>query len=311
MSTRPPAALQVTFDGLRREQLEHRWIEQVGGIEAYVFDGSQLAGEDPWRVLRDNLRHARDLGAAPLTMHFPTDNADWVHDEAMFEALLRFCDIGAECGVDGVVLHSNQFVDLDDWAEFDLRETRKRVVAKLAELDRRLPESPLWIGVENMPIIGSQGVDFDSVFVRPADFDGLVELDSARIGVTWDVCHWAVTYSTLRAVAALRQEKLDVGPLDLPAPPVRHIHFGSFTGHALPHWPGDCFEGSTPQAGEFDEELLAAMLAEAVSRSAPGTSVVFEVQEEDYLDRRACWDTRAWVAGNPVLAGLVRTEKQA
>lgn len=302
-------ALQVTFDGLRREQLELGWIERVGGVEAYVFDGAQLTGDEPWRRLRANLRHARDLGADPVTMHFPTANADWVHDDAVYEALLRFCDVGTECAVDGIVLHANQFVSVEDWRAFDVPKARHEVVAKLAELDDRLADRPMWIGVENMPIIGSAGVDFDSVFVLPADFDALAELESPRIGVTWDICHWAVTYSTLRTIAHLRQETVAVQPLDLPSVPVRHIHFSSFLGHAMPLWPGECFEGAVPQAGEFDEDLLAAMLAETIARSAPGTSVVFEVQEEDYENRRGCWQILDWVATHPTLAGLTRTAK--
>lgn len=304
-----PVPLQVTFDGLRREQLETRWLAEVGGTEAYVFDGDQLAGDEPWRVLRANLRQARDLGAEPLTMHFPTDNADWVHEPAMYDALLRFCEVADEVAADGVVLHANQFVVVEDWPGFDVAAARREVVDRLADLDERLAGSPLWIGVENMPIIGSAGIDFDSVFVEPADFDALAELGSDRIGATWDVCHWAVTYSTLRTIAHLRQEKLAVDPLDLPAVPVRHLHFASFVGHALPFWPGECFEGATPQEGEFEQDLLAGMFAEALTRSAPGTSVVFEVQEKDYENRTACWDTLAWVAADPVLNKLARTEK--
>lgn len=302
-------ALQVTFDGLRREQLELGWIERVGGVEAYVFDGTQLDGEEPWRRLYENLRHVRDLGADPITLHFPAANADWVHDDAMYDALRRFCDLGAECAVDGIVLHANQFVPIEDWPEFDVVKARHEVVARLAELDDWLSDRPMWIGVENLPVILSGGTLFDSVFVRPDDYDVLAELDSPRIGVTWDICHWAVTYSTLRAIANLRQETLEVQPLDLPAVPVRHIHFSSFLGHAMPFWPGRCFEGATPQDGEFDEDLLAAMLAETITRSAPGTSVVFEIQEEDYENRRNCWRTLDWVATHPTLAGLARTEK--
>jgi hypothetical protein len=245
-----------------------------------------------------------------MTKHFPTDNADWVNIPEQFDNLLRFCDLAAECEAEGVVLHANQFVLVDDWPGFDLPGARKRVVEKVAELDEHLAGSPVWIGLENMPIIGSAGVDFDSIFVHPADFDGLLELDSPRIAVTWDVCHWAVTYSTLRAVAHLCQETPVTGPFDLPALPMRHIHFGSFTGHAMPYWPGDCFEGSAPQVGDFDQDLLAQMLAHAIDRSDEGTSVVFEVQEEDYENRRNCWRTRDWVASAPALAGLVRAGRE-
>jgi sugar phosphate isomerase/epimerase len=306
-----PVPLQITFDGLRRAQLDHRWIDEVGGVEAYVFDGDELVDEQSWRCLRDNLRYVRELGAELLTMHFPTDNADWVNEPDQYDRLRRFCDLAAECGADGVVLHANQFVSLDDWPTFDLLDARKRVVAKVAELDGYLADSPIWIGIENMPIIGSAGVDFDSVFVTPADFDPVLELNSARIGATWDLCHWAVTYSTLRAIAHLGREQSPVGPLDLPALPIRHLHFASFSGHAMPYWQHGCFEGSAPQVGDFDQGLLAKMLAHAIRAATAGTSVVFEVQEEDYQARRNCWRTWQWVAEAPCLDGLVRTGRHS
>jgi sugar phosphate isomerase/epimerase len=308
------ATLRLTFDGLRRGQIDTRWARELGGLEAYVFDGDDIADEDQWRTLGENLRHASDLGARALTLHFPTENADWVADRAVYDRLRRFCDLAAETGARGVVLHANQFVSLADWPTFDLPGTRARVVDRVAELDEYLGDSPIWIGIENLPVIGAQGIDFDSVFVRPADFDPLAELGSDRVGVTWDVCHWAVTYSTLTAMARLEQRPDPVSAFELPALPVKHVHFASFSGHAMPTWPDQCLEGVPPLAGDISPDLLAGMLAAALDAATGDggeTGVVFEVQESDYESRKNCWATYDWLASVPELAARVDCTRRA
>ncbi|MFF3850859.1 sugar phosphate isomerase/epimerase family protein [Streptomyces sp. NPDC002328] len=308
------ATLRLTFDGLRRSQIDTRWARELGGLEAYVFDGDDLVHEDQWRTLGDNLRYASDVGARALTLHFPTENADWVADRDAYDRLRRFCDLAAETGAQGVVLHANQFVSLADWPAFDLAGARARVVDRIAELDAHLGDAPIWIGVENMPVIGAQGIDFDSVFVRPSDFAPLAALGSDRVGVTWDVCHWAVTYSTLTATARLEQRPDPVPPFELPALPLKHVHFSSFSGHAMPTWPDQCREGVPPLAGDVPPDLLAGMLAAALDAAigdaeeagaARAVGVVFEVQESDYESRKNCWETYDWLASVPELAARV------
>lgn len=309
-----PATLRLTFDGLRRAQIDTQWARELGGLEAYVFDGGDIADEDQWRVLGDNLRHAFDVGARALTMHFPTENANWVADRAAYDRLRRFCDLAAEVGARGVVLHANQFASLDDWPAFDVPGTRARVVDRVAELDEYLGDAPIWIGVENMPIIGAQGIDFDSVFVRPEDFLPLAELGSRRIGATWDVCHWAVSYSTLTAMARLEQRADPVPAFELPALPIKHVHFASFSGHAMPTWPGQCREGVPPLAGDISPDLLAGMLAAALdAATAAGgeVGVVLEVQESDYESRKNCWATYDWLASEPRLAARIDCRRRA
>ncbi|MFE1441618.1 sugar phosphate isomerase/epimerase family protein [Streptomyces sp. NPDC058739] len=305
------ASLRLTFDGTRRSQIDRRWARELGGLEAYVFDGGDLEHEDQWRVLDGSLRHARQI-ARELTLHFPTENADWVADRVIYDRLRRFCELAADTGAQGVVLHANQFVQLADWPGFDLADARAKVVEKLARLDGDLAGVPVWIGVENLPVIGAQGIDFDSVFVTPEDFGPLAALGSERIGVTWDVCHWAVSYSTLSAIARLERRPVPVGPYELPRLPVKHVHFASFAGHAMPGWPEQCTEGVPPQDGSIGQDLLAGMLSAAVEAAlgaaraegrTPG--VVLEVQEDDYEGRKNCWKTRDWLAADPRLAALV------
>ncbi|MGR8011831.1 sugar phosphate isomerase/epimerase family protein [Streptomyces hypolithicus] len=303
-----PATLRLTFDGLRREQIDTRWARELGGLEAYVFDGGDITDEDQWRVLGENLRHAFEVGAQRLTLHFPTENANWVGDRGVYDRLRRFCDLAADVGALGVVLHANQFVSLADWPAFDLVGARARVVERVAELDAYLGDSPIWIGMENMPVIGAQGIDFDSVFVTPSDFAPLAELGSDRVGVTWDVCHWAVSYSTLTAMARLERRADPVTPFELPAAPLKHLHFASFAGHAMPTWPDQCLEGVPPQYGDIDPGLLTGMLAAALDAARAMSSevgVVFEVQEDDYEDRKNCWVTHEWLASVPELAARV------
>ncbi|MGW8379825.1 hypothetical protein [Streptomyces sp. ODS28] len=293
--------LQITFDGLRPEQIDKRWVREAGGLEAYVFDGADLASEAGWDALRAALSTAADLGATPLTCHFPTENADWVNDPESWAMLRRFCRTAAEHGAEGVVLHANQFVQQADWLDFDVAAARRKVVARLAALDADLYGLPLWIGVENLPVIGAEGTDYDPVFVAPEDYLPLRDLDSRRIGATWDLCHWAVTYTTWASFDQLRQRRPSWDPGALPPVPVHHLHFASFAGQALPFRAGVCHEGVTPQRGDAGPELLERMLRAARRGAAPGASMVLEVQEEDYLRRSNCWSTREWLL--PRLSG--------
>jgi sugar phosphate isomerase/epimerase len=296
--------LSLPFAGLDVSQIDHAWVRGGGGVEANVFDGRDLSDETDWSRLDGALRHARDLGAQRLTLHFPTDHADWVNDAGAFEKLCRFCDVAAGAGATGVTLHSNLFASQDEWLRFDLADARKRVAARLYDLDSRLDGSPIWLGLENMPIIGSLGTDYDSVFVYPEDFAEIARLGSARIGVTWDVCHWALSYSLARSIAQLQQKPPPAEPLDLPPVPVRHVHFASFAGRAMPYWRGECVEGVPPQRGDADESLLAAMLQRALEAAPGDVAVVFEILEDDYLHRRGCWRTLEWVRSRPELDGL-------
>jgi sugar phosphate isomerase/epimerase len=307
--TQSSVVWQHTFDGLCPDQIDEKWVERGGGLESYVFDGRDLAEESHWRAFEEGLRRARSLGAAKLTAHFPTDNADWVGDPRFFEALVRFCDLAVRHGVEGVVLHTNQFVVQDEWRSYDVLDARRKVVDKLADLDERLKGYPLWIGVENLPVIGSQGIDYDPVFVYPCDFDPVVEIGSDLLGVTWDLCHWAITVSTAESIAQLLRRPVGVTAYDLPQLPVRHLHFGSFSGHAMPFWAGGSFEGATPQNGEVEQCLLAQMLRNAMAAASSGAQnqsygVVFEVQEQDYRARTACWETLEWVSSELGVVGL-------
>ncbi|MFJ4688929.1 TIM barrel protein [Streptomyces sp. NPDC088789] len=303
-------ALQITYDGLRPQQISEKWAAEAGGFEAYVFDGAGLAEEAGWQALRAGLRTVSALGVSELTCHFPTENADWVNDDHAYHMLLRFCDAADAAGARGVVLHANQFVQQEDWLRHDLSGTRGKVVERLAELDARLAGSRLWIGVENLPVIGAEGTDYDPVFVRPDDYLPLHALGSSRIGATWDICHWAVTYATDRAVAQLQRRPPEDDALALPTVPVKHIHFSSYTGLALPFTAGRCHEGVPPQDGDPDQEVLAAMVRAALAASDGQARVVLEVQEEDYENRVNCWRTRDWLLGRtlPAAARSVGTD---
>lgn len=305
----PRQIVSLPFAALDRRQVPQRWARRGGGLEANVFDGTDLSGDQDWRLLRSNLLYVLKLGCSQLTLHFPTDNADWVNDRRAFEKLRRFCDLAADAGAIGVTLHSNQFVAQDSWLEFDLTDARKRVIARLADLENHLGNWPLWLGIENMPVIGSRGTDYDSIFVYPADFASLGDLCSPRLGVTWDVCHWAITYSLTRAVAQLQQKTAPVAALDLPPVPLKHVHFGSFAGRAMPFWQSECVEGVPPERGDADTSLLAAMLRHAVDAGPDDLGIVFEIQEADYVCRENCWEALEWVRSRPELGNFLLRER--
>lgn len=283
---------QITFYGLDAAQVDRRWVESGNGLEAYVFDGADLREPDFWPRFEAVLREVRSLDPAKLTLHFPTDGADFVADRAVYEDALRFCRIAADVGAAGVTIHSNQFVLAADWLGHDLAAARRRTVATLAELNEAARDLGVWLAVENMPLVGGTGLDFDSVFVFPADFAALAELPHPP-GVTWDVCHWALSHDLETAMRLVHRQQAGLAFGDWPAG-IRHFHFSSYAGFALPGGRGRCTEGVCPDEGDADAGALAAA-ARRISTDWPAdTGVVFEVLEDDYTDRRRCWAMLDW-----------------
>lgn len=283
---------QITFYGLDPRQIDRDWVAAGFGLEAYIFHGDDLHRPDFWAAFRASLEQARRLGATRLTLHFPTDGAEHLRDDSAAEALLGFCRLASEVGAVGVTVHSNLFLDLETYQHIDLPAWRHQFVEQLQRLDLALGELGVWLGVENLPIVGNDGTDVDPLFVLPEDFGDLERAGLTHVGVTWDVCHWAQTYALTAARATLDRTP-EPSFQQFPGA-IRHIHFASFRGLALPGSSNRCTEGILPAEGDINPDLLAEHL-ERVARQTGPVGLVFEVQEEDYTRRRACWKALAWL----------------
>lgn len=280
--------LVMPFWGLDRSQLDSRWIEQGRGVEAILFSGEELSSLS---VFERNIVTSGVEG--PITLHFPMD-ADYVGRAEHREGLYRFIDVASRVGAHGVVLHSNTFVQLGA-GPVDYVGLRERHLSFLHELDEHIAAAPLWVGVENMPLVGDDGSDTDGLFVYPEDYAGI---DFGRVRAVFDVAHWV---GTIQSGTQLRN--VDVSTISLP--PIRdgrpdsfgeirdkvaHLHLSAMSGVASP------LSGVHVVGGLVPDDAQSGTYAAAIRPFIDlDLTASLEIAERDYTQRSEIWRMVDWL----------------
>lgn len=294
---------QVPFFGLDRKQIDLKWVEQGYGLEANIFDGESLHDKSYTTKFSDVLSFVQTLNPSLLTLHFPTDNADYLNSEFIRKQLYEFINLAIKYNAAGITVHANQFMNMAEFQTYNLIDNRKRIIEFFKMIDEEIKGTNIWIGVENLPIIGNLGDDFDPIFVYPEDFNDLVNLDLSNVGITWDICHWSITYLTRLGISKLlRQEEIEYKDfhkyINL-MNHIKHLHFSSFKHLTIPYSEVRCFEGESPTNGSINEHLLHETLLKVKNQvSSRNIGIVFEVQETDYTNRVKSWETLNWFQKN-------------
>lgn len=294
---------QVPFFGLDSKQIDLKWVEQGYGLEANIFDGESLHDKSYTTKFSDVLSFVQTLNPSLLTLHFPTDNADYLSSEFIKKQLYEFINLAIKYNAAGITVHANQFMNIAEFQKYNLIDNRKRIIEFFKMIDEEIKGTNIWIGVENLPIIGNLGDDFDPIFVYPEDFNDLVNLDLSNVGITWDICHWSITYLTRLGISKLlRQEEIEYKDfhkyINL-MNHIKHLHFSSFKHLTIPYSEVRCFEGESPTNGSINENLLHETLLKVNNQvSSRNIGIVFEVQETDYTNRVKSWETLNWFQKN-------------
>ncbi|KAA0805427.1 endonuclease, partial [Bacillus sp. AY2-1] len=165
---------QVPFFGLDSKQIDLKWVEKGYGLEANIFDGTSLFDNSYTKRFSEVLSFVQTLNPSLLTLHFPTDNADYLNDEFIKKQLYEFINLAIKYNASGITVHANQFMNVAEFQNYNLLDNRKRIIEFFNMLDEEIKGTDIWIGVENLPIIGNLGDDFDPIFIYPEDFTDLV-----------------------------------------------------------------------------------------------------------------------------------------
>ncbi|MEC5238425.1 endonuclease [Bacillus mycoides] len=294
---------QVPFFGLDSKQIDLKWVEQGYGLEANIFDGESLHDKSYTTKFSDVLSFVQTLNPSLLTLHFPTDNADYLNSEFIKKQLYEFINLAIKYNAAGITVHANQFMNIAEFQTYNLIDNRKRIIEFFKMIDEEIKGTNIWIGVENLPIIGNLGDDFDPIFVYPEDFNDLVNLDLSNVGITWDICHWSITYLTRLGISKLlRQEEIEYKDfhkyINL-MNHIKHLHFSSFKHLTIPYSEVRGVEGESPTNGSINEHLLHKTLLKVKNQvSSRNIGIVFEVQETDYTNRVKSWETLNWFQKN-------------
>ncbi|MDG4803229.1 TIM barrel protein [Micromonospora sp. WMMD980] len=285
----------MPFWGLDVSQLDQRWLDCGHGVEALLFRADEL---HELAVLERNLSTVAPTG--PLTMHFPMD-ANYLEDRWIRDRLYEFIDIALRHGGRGVVVHTNYLIPVERLYRHDLAALRQRFLDLFSEVDEYLAGTGLWLGVENMPLIGDLGDDVDAVFVYPSDF---AALRFNNVGITFDLAHWVGALESSHQ-AARHELPAEILPpvqhcdlLDVTAlrDRIKHLHFGAVSGVALP------IRRSRAQGGDLpgDDPRYAAL---AQSMCGAGLTMSLELTEADYRRRVNLWRGLDWLSNRGFVAG--------
>lgn len=265
-------------------------------FEGSVFDGDYLARDSNWNLIKSHLSSInRTYGKVIKSLHFPMDNANYLEDSNSRDKLFKYIELAKKFEIDTIVLHSNYILPV---SKFDLRllkKIRSKYIDFFHQLNEYLKGDSVRIGVENMPIIGDKGEDFDSIFVLPSDFD---DINFSHVGITWDFGHWAYTHHVLSFLrnfsSAVKVDKVSFSDYVQLKDRIIQTHFSSFLGTTYPDANSQCREGVHPENGTPAIRFMKDALIEVDSwkKTVPMT---LEIKENDYRDRVNARSVIEWV----------------
>lgn len=266
-------------------------------LEGNVFDADLFTDENYWKKLEDiiedlNIKYPGKL----YSLHFPTENADYMRSSSVEKYLFRFLDIVIKNNIQILVLHTNNIIPHAQYNYKSIAPVRKKYFKFFNKIDKYIKGTNSFVCIENLPITGNNGDDFDSVFVFPDDFSGL-KLEKVKI--VWDIGHWAYTWSVLRSLDNISPYIMikHVGSFDSflsLRDEIKYFQFSSFKTIAFPGTRSKCLEGIVPSKGDIDEHLLSDVL---LSMHSWKESYVMslEIQDEDYKNRINLLNTIDWI----------------
>jgi len=271
-----PFLLTDTSQLPKRLISQHRFL-----LEANVFDGKELLELVESNKLSKLLHDASQIGTI-RAFHFPTENSDYLESKVLSKLLYKTVEIVGQNKIPYLVLHSNHIRPLGKFDHKKLPQIRQKYINFYKTLGVFARSQNVTVCIENLPIIGNKGDDFDSVFVFPKDFNNLPK---TGIKIVWDIGHWAYTHDRFKKL----QEKIKFSPkncspftsfLELKKNTV-HFHFSSFK--KLSHL--QCTEGIIPQNGNFSENILAKS-CKIIHEWPQEIGMTLEIQEKKSITPR-------------------------
>ncbi|HAE36253.1 TPA: hypothetical protein DCX66_04005 [Candidatus Nomurabacteria bacterium] len=269
-------------------------------IEANVFDINQLLAEESIHKLTKELFDFQSLSRNIVgSLHFPTDNADYLSDPEKYKALISAINICSETGISIIVLHSNYIISSNLFNKNDIENIRNGYSSLLSDIDLYITKQNIkvLICIENMPIIGNDGIDFDSVFIFPEDFVFIKNLKN--MAVTLDICHWGFTCEFMKSIDNIHpyiesKKSIKFNDMLKISNIIKHLHLSSFKYLTFPHTMINCEEGIIPNLGLISEQEILSVL-KSMQDDEQNRLLTLEIKEIDYTNRINFIKTVDWL----------------
>lgn len=281
---------QVPFDLVEEKKIQ---------LEGAIFDLQYLKNEGSWEKIELNIDYlSRSYPGILHSLHFPTDNADYIKSINLQQYLYRFIELASSNRISILVLHSNCMQDTLNFKITDVKGARERFLSFLSDLDIFLIDKGVTVCIENLPIIGNQGNEYDSLFVFPEDF---AKFNFQRIKIVWDLGHWAYTCQILSMLqnfsSRVKADKANFRDFLILKDLIAHTHFSSFKGINIPFLNSSYKEGIHPSEGDFSEDTLIKLVQE-INGWEKEIGMTLEIQEIDYTNRLNLRKTVDWFEKN-------------
>lgn len=271
-------------------QIPNTLIKQRGlWLEANIFDGRELAAVIKKNQFSKLLQKAART-ASVRAFHFPIENCDYLESKTLSQLLYKTIKIIGENKIPYLILHSNHIRLMEEFNHEQLPQIRQKYFDFYKILGKFARSQNVTVCLENLPIIGNEGNDFDSVFVFPPDFKGL---SMTGIKIAWDLGHWAYTCDGFPALSKKIKSLPKVHPtflnfLELKKN-IAHFHFSSFKNLGSLK----CAEGIIPQSGDFNEKTLA-QACRILHEEPREIGMTLEIKEKNYHNRTNLTKTIQW-----------------
>ena len=292
MSTLTPL---MPYAASEKEQIDEDWVADGGGVEAIFFSPADI----------DQMDHSLDVFTdipGPKTVHFPMVEMSSINDKATYRSLCKLVELSASLGALGVVCHSNYLVEISKIPSINFEDARREISLLLNEVGDLAERYGLWLGIENMPIIGDEGDNTDALFVFPSHYR---YIESSGIVRVLALAHWVGSLDTCRASAASPElskyiptwsvKNLNEDPFSIDSfPRIGHSHISKVSGLALPFGRSTARGGAVP-SGEIYADLVARLVRAGVQTAS------LEIAESDYSARVRFYEALGWLEQAKVL----------
>jgi len=288
----------LPFLASKKEQLPPPGQYANQCVEAVIFNKEDLSSPT-WEIVWKQIEKAVLMyGPRNVTFHFPVNDCDYVEDTFVKNKLMEALKRASDLHLHGIVVHSNRIHLIKKWHLLNLKKERKKTIEVLEKV-RSECKSSTFLALENMPIMDNYGIEIDPLFVYPEDFQ---DLKNTGIKVVWDICHYTNTLAYLQKVEQRYFSKKNY-PHILPADiwdfltiqdQIVHWHFSAFEGLADPDLKTLCKEGVLPQKSTLGNIHYQQIMEKVSAISNLDDHIVFEIQEEDYQNRKEFMEMVKW-----------------
>ena len=284
-----------SFYALDINQVSNNLLYDFGKAEAILFSRKDLE-ERSWNLAWKNIEKVvKMIGSENVSFHFPMDDCNYFKDSFVKNRLIDALDRANSLKIKKIIIHPNIRYAIKEW-QYINRTKMQRLLYQTVSQISKIRKYNTKLCLENMPPIGNKYDDADSSILFIDDF-------KSNMNYTLDICHYFNVVKTMKETRNEKKwknflpeikecnyfdflKKLEV---------IQHFHFSAFDDIANPFNKHYRREGILPNESVVKENYYKkAMRIIYENAIKSNKSIIFEISESDYTNRKRIFDMLAW-----------------